>query len=135
MSTDPTKIYQAFLSVYGTLSPLPTTVYENQNYPDVNNGMFAAIRHLPSIPDYPELGNDAQSYERGFFMITIYDKQGNGWKAASDLAKRITDKFTRNTVMSYSDYSIKVKRSYKMQSDTENSVYQLPVLIEYDGYI
>lgn len=135
MAIDYTKIYQAFLAKYQTLSPLPVTVYENKEYSDVKNGMFVAVRHLPSIPDFPELGSEAQAYVFGLFMVTIYDKAGNGWKASEDLGNSIISKFARGTVLSYSGVALKVKRAYRLPSDTENDVYQLPILVEYFGYI
>lgn len=132
---DDTKIQQAFITKYNTLSPLPSTVFENKAYPDIKNGMFVAVRHFPSIPDYPELGTDAKAYVTGFFVTTIYDKEGNGWKSSNDLGTRIKTLFNRNVVFSYSDHTLKVLKSYKMQSDTENGVYQLPIMIQYEGWI
>lgn len=134
MSVDYTKIQQAFIAKWQTLNPLPKTQYENNNPETVENGMFVALRFLPSIPDYPELGNDAQSFERGFFTTTIYTVEGSGWKTVSDLANKIVTLFKRNTVLTYSGATVKIKKSYMSSPSSEDGAYQVPVLIEYEGW-
>lgn len=134
MSTDYTKIYQAFITKLITLSPLPTIVYENKDYPDIKQGKFLAVQYFPSIPEYPELGSSAQSYETGYFVVTVYIQAGSGWKEASDLANSVVTLFARNTVLTYSTCSVKIRKAYRLQSDSQDGVYQLPVFIQYEGW-
>lgn len=134
MSTDYTLIQQAFVTKLVTLTLLPPVVYENKDYPDIKQGKFLSVQYFPSIPEYPELGNTAQAYETGYFVVTVYVQAGSGWKEASDLANSVVALFTRNLVITYSTCSVKIKKSYRLQSDVQDGVYQLPVFIQYEGW-
>jgi len=131
-----TKIQQAFVNRYQTLSPMPDTLYENRPFSDVRNSdIYVGLNFLPSVPDYPFLGSDAEEHVAGFFSFTVYNQTGSGWKAVHDLGDKIKTLFQRNTVLSYSDVTFKVIRSFKLKSDKGDGAYQLPVLVEYEGWL
>jgi len=134
-TVDDTKIIQAFKTKWLTLSPLPRTQYPNGKALAIEDGMFVNIQHLPSITDYPEIGVDAQAFISGMFVATIYVLEGTGSNTSTDLANLIKTKFSRNVILTYSGLSISVVKSYTMQSDSENGVFQLPVLIQYKGWV
>ena len=134
-TVDDTKIIQAFKTKWLTLSPLPRTQYPNGKALAIEDGLFVNIQHLPSITTYPEIGVDAQAFISGMFAATIYVLEGTGSNTSTDLANLIKTKFSRNTVLTYSELSISVVKSYTMQSDSENGVFQLPVLIQYKGWV
>lgn len=134
-TVDDTKIIQAFKTKWLTLSPLPRTQYPNGKALVIEDGMFVNIQHLPSITTYPEIGVDAQAFISGMFVATIYVLEGTGSNTSTDLANLIKTKFSRNTILTYSGLSISVVKSYTMQSDSENGVYQLPVMIQYKGWV
>lgn len=134
-TVDETKIVQSFITKWLTLSPLPRTQYPNGEALAIEDGLFVNIQHLPSITDYPELGVLAQAFISGFFVATIYAENASGWKTSTDLAKMINAKFSRNTVLTYSGLSIQVVKSYTAQYSSANNDYQLPVIIQYKGWV
>ena len=134
-TVDDTKIIQAFITKWLSISPLPRTQYPNGVALKIEDGLFVNIQHLPSLPIYPTVGIDAQAFISGFFVATIYTTESSGWKVASDIAKTIKDKFARNTILTYSSFSIQIVKSYTAQSDQGNGDYQLPVIIQYKGWV
>lgn len=134
-TVDDTKILQAFITNWLTLSPLPRTQYPNGGALKIEDGLFVNIQHLPSLTDYRDLGVNAQAFISGFFVATIHTIEGSGSKTSSDVATLIKTKFSRNTSLTYSGLSISVVKSYTMHSTSENGVYSLPVIIQYKGWV
>ena len=134
MSIDYTLIQQAFIAKLTDLPSSIPIVYENKNYPDIKQSEFLSVQYFPSVPEYPELGNMGQAHEIGYFVVTVYVQAGSGWKKVSDLANSVLALFTRNSVITYSTCNIKIKKSYRLQSDVRDGVYQLPVFIQYEGW-
>lgn len=133
--TEYSKIQSALNKHLSDWASVPENVaYENTTITPPDSTLYLELEFSPDKPVYPTQGS-SQSRETGVFTITVAGLPGDGWGSVYATVDDLVSRFDRETIITYSDVTVKVKSSAPKPGRVENGRYKVPVQISYYGYI
>jgi len=103
------EIYALLSEQLNTVPNVPDVAWENDYYEPDENTLYFEVHFFPSPSQNRELGSNADTYESGIFQINVVGVRGRGSGYCYEWADTITPYFKRETTLTSSDESIKVR--------------------------
>lgn len=96
------------------------------------SGTWVEVKHFPSEPDNPWLGNDEPVDFTGYMQVTACGKKGQGIMPVKRVADDVVGHFPKGTKMTSNGVLVKIERQPGALSVIEdNGQIRIPVPVRY----
>lgn len=131
MGAPESKIRAAFATRLQAFPSLPSVAWENVPFTPAAGVMYLRPSLLPGEPIQGEIGPLGQNWHNGIYQISIYAPAGQGVSAAEAVRDALVDWFKRGTLLTYSDATVQVVKSWPGPMLQETDRIHIPVTVRY----
>ena len=96
-------IRSALETKLSNIAGIPTVAYENVSFSPTTGTPYINLRFVPVLRQPAVRGLNPQQLYNGFLNVYCYAPEGNGPRAAEDIAEKVLDAFEATTDISYTN--------------------------------